>query len=85
MPGATEGLRALEDLGYDPVIVTARVLDQEHASTARWLETHFKGQCLVDALILYFLNSTLCFPKASSDTLYSPPNLKRRQKRMDST
>lgn len=46
VPGATEGLRALEDLGYDPVIVTARVLDQEHASTARWLETHFKGQRL---------------------------------------
>lgn len=86
VPGAAEGLRALEELGYDPVIVTARVLAQEHASTARWLETHFKGESLRQCSgSLSSDLSAICFEKASSNRLYSPPNLKRRQKRTAST
>ncbi|KAI0054148.1 hypothetical protein FA95DRAFT_1507827 [Auriscalpium vulgare] len=39
--GAREGLAALKGLGFELVIVTARIMDGELDSTIRWLRQHF--------------------------------------------
>ncbi|VDB83054.1 unnamed protein product [Peniophora sp. CBMAI 1063] len=39
--GAREGLRTLAQLGYRPVIVTARMFEDEYHSTKSWLKQHF--------------------------------------------
>ena len=42
--GAREGLRTVAELGYRPVIVTARIFEDEHRSTRDWLKQHFHRQ-----------------------------------------
>ena len=45
--GSQYGLQTLAGMGYRPVIVTARMFNDEYHSTKDWLERHFNcGWCL---------------------------------------
>ncbi|KAI0065398.1 hypothetical protein BV25DRAFT_1880195 [Artomyces pyxidatus] len=49
VPGALDGVRALRNLGFELVIVTARIINAEYESTMRWLQCHFEDlfDCVV--------------------------------------
>ncbi|KAI0035922.1 hypothetical protein K488DRAFT_42193 [Vararia minispora EC-137] len=44
VPGARKNVEKIRQLGFNPVIVTARHFDSELQSTQKWLRHHFEGQ-----------------------------------------